>query len=263
MGNRLSQRTKLRCPCSRLLRTSSLRNAGVVPSGYLPIPICIMRSGALPTPPLSNGGAARPQRECPQRGGPSRLEGRGYARPARPDGGSPGRLALAETNGNGRRLRRRHAQQTSRTRQTTAEPTNTSRSSLHRRPTPPLLSAPPPSISRPSTPALRVASTAHPTHRSSPHRSPRLSASLLRLPPSRTGPPAPPPGLAHPVLPGRSRKGGQRNAVAPLPRKAQAGSETNTPGRGGGGLFALKANTKKRTPRNEPQETNRSRPGLG
>jgi hypothetical protein len=62
--------------------------------------------------------------------------------------------------------------------------------------------------------------------------------------PPRCRRPAPahqhPPELARPGLPGGSRKGGQRNAVAPLPRKPRRERE-NAPGRGGG-PFALKAN---------------------
>lgn len=82
-------------------------------------------------------------------------------------------------------------------------------------------------------------------------RSPRLTsacssflayAARPRLPPPRPLPYQLPPGLTPSGLPGTSRKGGQRNAVAPLPRRAPARSETNRTRRGGG-LFVLKANT--------------------
>ena len=107
-------------------------------------------------------------------------------------------------------------------------------------PTPPFRLRPYSQILRPRTPRLlRVASTVH-----TPALTARTNPLTTRSPCPVAAAPHPahqhPPGLARPGLPGGSRKGGQRNAMASLPRKPRRRAK-NRPGRGGG-LFALKTN---------------------
>jgi hypothetical protein len=147
------------------------------------------------------------------------------------------------------RLRRHHesdpraAEHSRRTQHSPSQPTEPLE------PSPTSDPAPPPNLQPPiPQPVLAVPLDRSPTGSPTSSLTPPPIA-LTRLPPPRPGPPAParadPPGL-----PGWSRKGGQRNAVAPLPRKAQAGSETNRSGRGAA------CSRFRRTPRNEPLKTN-------
>lgn len=155
--------TKLGCPCRCQLRASVLRNGGVEPGGYVHLPSCMMSPGALPTPPPSKGGAVPPAEGVRRRAGrPS--SGRGCAEPAAWTGIAQADSRLAETDRN----RRRDYDAATSNRQPAHHKrppsrTNTTRSSLHRRPTGPYrphhVPASPPDQ---PPPALRVASTVHP-----------------------------------------------------------------------------------------------------
>jgi hypothetical protein len=179
-------------------------------------PICFLSTGALSTPP-SKGGALPP--EVPVR----RLEGQVTGVPA-------GRLDRPAMPTRGwRRPTATGSGITTAPRAADAPPpqrspsrTNTTRSSLHRRPTPARHRPPSPSTSNhpPSSSPRRF------THRSPPHRSPRPSTASLRLPPPRPpGPPASawadPPGFTWMV-----EEGGPAQRGGPPSSKA-SGAERN------------------------------------
>ena len=115
-----------------------------------------------------------------------------------------------------------------------AEPTEQNRSSLHRRPTPPSASRPYSRfLARPIPASLRVASMVDPplSNQTPTH------ASRPPCPVAAAPPPAHqhPPGQTRPTFTWHVEEGGSgAKRRTPLPRKAQAGSEGNTRGRGGG-----------------------------
>jgi hypothetical protein len=85
------------------------------------------------------------------------------------------------------------------------------------------------------------------------HTNPRITPAPAPLPPPRPRPTSTRLGKPAPHLPGTSRKGGQRNALAPLSRKPRREAK-EAPGGGAAARSRLR-----RTPRNEHQETNTKR----
>jgi hypothetical protein len=213
--------------------------------------IWFLSTGALSTPP-SKGGAQPPAGACPSPGGP-RWRVRPPAAWTRPDRLAGWRRPTATGSGITTAPRAADARHHNDRR---AEPTP-ARPFTDARPLPTTVRTTStfnlPTNHLPSPPPRRF------THRSPPHRSPGslLPCSDCR----RTAPPQPAAAWADPPgLPGRSRKGRPAQRVGP-PSSQSPGGKRSEHGYAGRGLFALKANTKKRTPRDEPQETNRSRPG--
>jgi hypothetical protein len=240
-------RTKLRCPSRCQLRASVLRKAGVASGRYVHIPSCIMRPGALPTPPKIEGrrdapaGGASPCGPPRSRGRPPRPLGRGRFRPTR------GWRRPTATSG---RITATPRQQTTCTPQPTAEPNQPParaftdarsyvRTTAHLQPS----DQPPP--------ALRAASTVHPpAPRRTTHPGPLLPCSVHR----RLAPLAHqlPPGLTLQVyLAGRGRGA---SATRWPPFLESPGAERKT-----GGGWAAACSRLRRTPRNEHLETNNQR----
>jgi hypothetical protein len=85
------------------------------------------------------------------------------------------------------------------------------------------------------------------------HTNPRITPAPAPLPPRRPRPNSTSLGKPAPHLPGTSRKGGQRNVLAPLSRKPRREAK-EAPGGGAAARSRLR-----RTPRNEHQETNTKR----
>jgi hypothetical protein len=175
------------------------------------------RAGANPL------GAARPGW-----GGHSRSTG--HAAPAgRMDGGvlAEGRRAGSERDW-AAASRRRHEQQNERAPRTTRRADPTQPLEPSRRPTRPPPFAPPPTPSIPTHYALS-ASPRRPTHWL-PDLLPRHPSSAALDPIAAAPPPAHPlpPGLTHPGLPGRSRKGGPARSGGPpfFPQPRREAKET-------------------------------------
>jgi hypothetical protein len=169
---------------------------------YLPIPICILSSGALPTPPPSNGGAAPPAGGVSAAGRAVPFKGARVRLPAAWTEAAQADWRLAETNRNRRRLTtkaraadkppptndRRADQHTSRA-FTDARPPHRPHHLLRQSPD--------------QRPALRAASTVHPPLRLIAHPGPLQPCSDAAAPPR---PSRIPPGLTHQVyLDGRGR----------------------------------------------------------